>query len=83
MRWTPTHRVTFTPNREEAQSFEVMAFDLGHDHAGPGRYGLYQQVEWGEAALPDWTMDAEGRVWFQGEALPGDWSATIEGLWGQ
>ena len=83
MRWTPTHRITYAPTREESEAFEVMAFDLGYDHPGPGRYGLFRQEEWGAGTPPDWTMDVEGRVWFRGEAAPGDGSATVEGIWGQ
>jgi hypothetical protein len=81
MRWTPTHRITYAPTGEEFEAIEVMAFDLGYDHPGPGRYGLFRQEEWGAVALPDWTMDVEGRLWFRGEAPPGDGSATVKGIW--
>lgn len=81
MRWTPTHRITYSPNREEPEAFEVMAFDLGCDHPGPGRYGLFTQDEWDAGAPPDWTMDLEGQVWYQGAAAPGEGPATIQDLW--
>ncbi len=81
MRWIPTHRITCAPKREDPEAFEVMAFDLGYDHPGPGRYGLFTQDEWEAGTPPDWTMDVEGQVWFQGGAAPGERSATVKGIW--
>ena len=83
MRWIATHRITYGSKGEEAEAFEVMAFDLGHDHPGPGRYGLFRQDEWEAEAPPDWTMDSEGQVWFRGGAAPGDGPASIQAIWGE
>ena len=81
MRWTPTHRITCTPKREASRTFEVMAFDLGYDHPGPGRYALFTRDEWEAGTPPEWTMDSDGKAWFQGEAAPGEGSATVTGIW--
>ena len=83
MRWTPTHRVTYAPKREEPEAFEVMAYDLGYDHPGPGRYALFTQDEWEAGDPPDWTMDIQGQVWYQGAAAPGEGSASVEDIWNE
>ncbi|HSB68738.1 MAG TPA: hypothetical protein VLT62_05355 [Candidatus Methylomirabilis sp.] len=81
MRWTPTHRIIATARREGPETFEVMAFDLGCDHPGPGRYALFTREEWEAGTPADWTMDVEGQVWFQGGSVPPGGSATAQGIW--
>lgn len=58
-----------------------MAFDLGHEHPGPGRYGLFTQWEWERGEPAVWTMDTEGRLWYEGEAHLEAGLATVTGLW--
>ncbi len=81
MRWTPTHRLIF-PATGQATSVDVMAYDFGVDHSGPGRYGLFTRAEWERKRDPEWEMDSEGRVWFRGGEPPGGGPPQVESLWG-
>lgn len=80
MRWTPTHRLVFAATGR-LPAMEVMAYDLGVDHPGPGRYALFTRADWERGNEPDWAMDSEGRVWFRGDDSSGVESPTVESLW--
>jgi hypothetical protein len=81
MPWFATHRIVYSRGPNASENIEVMAWDRGADAPGPGRYALYTQ-ENAEAESPaEWAMDSEGRVWFQGEPLPGDATAVVEEIW--
>ncbi len=80
MRWTPTHRLRFAAGGR-TRSVEVMAYDFGVDHPGPGRYGLFTRGDWERSREPEWEMDVEGRVWYRGEESPGVEPPTVESLW--
>ena len=81
MNWFATHRIVFVAGSKPPVVIEVMAIDLGVDHAGPGRYALYTSEQWGAESEPEWSLDTEGRLWFKNDALPGDVTATLEGVW--
>ncbi len=81
MRWLATHRITYAEPPKPPDVVEVMAMDLGVDHPGPGRYALYTSEEWEAESRPDWTLDGEGRLWFKGERLPENVTATVESVW--
>ena len=81
MRWFATHRIVYSRGRNESETLEVMAWDRGADASGPGRYALYTQENAEAESQPEWSMDAEGRVWFRGEPLPGDAAAVVEDVW--
>ena len=80
MNWMPTHRIIYAEKPNEPEVIEVMAWDLGHDHPGPGRYALFTEEEWQAESEPAWAMDAEGGVWLHGETLPERSSVLVEGL---
>jgi hypothetical protein len=81
MDWLPTHRIIYTEKPNEPEVIEVMAWDLGFDHPGPGRYALYTREQWEANSDAEWAMDVEGGAWFKGEALPAHATAVIEGIW--
>lgn len=79
--WFATHRIVYSRGPGESETIEVMAWDRGAEAPGPGRYALYTQENAESDSPAEWAMDAEGRVWFQGEPLPGDASAVVEDVW--
>jgi len=81
MPWFVTHRIVYSRGPNESESIEVMAWDRGADAPGPGRYALYTQENAAAESVPEWTMNAEGRVWLRNEALPGGATATVEQVW--
>ena len=81
MPWFVTHRIVYSRGPKESESIEVMAWDRGADAPGPGRYALYTQEDADAESVPEWTMNAEGRVWLRNEALPGGATATVEQVW--
>ncbi len=80
MQWMPTHRLVFAATGRVPPE-EVMAYDLGVDHAGPGRYALFTRSDWERGREPDWAMDSEGRVWFRGDEGPTIEAPRVESLW--
>ena len=78
MIWFATHRLVYTQPPNETEAIEVMAWDRGVDAAGPGRYALYTQDNAETESGPEWTMDSEKQVWFQGEPLPDNATAVVE-----
>ncbi len=81
MVWFATHRIVCSGRLRATESIEVMAWDRGAEAPGPGRYALYTQENADAESAPEWTMDGEGRVWFRGESLPADVTATVEDVW--
>lgn len=81
MPWFATHRIVCSWGARESESVEVMAWDRGANAPGPGRYALYTQENAEADAPAEWSMDAEGRVWFRDEPLPGDATAVVEDIW--
>jgi len=82
MKWFATHRIIQARQLRPAETFEVMALDLGADHLGRGRYALYTQSQWGAEAVPEWTMDSDGRIWYKDQAPPENAAVTAESLLG-
>jgi hypothetical protein len=78
MIWFATHRIVYTKSPNDTEAIEVMAWDRGADAPGPGRYALYTQENSEAESEPEWTMNHEGQVWFQGEALPDHATAVVE-----
>lgn len=78
MIWFATHRIVYTQRPRDPETIEVMGWDRGADAAGPGRYALYTQENAETESEPEWTMNNEGRVWFQGEPLPDHATAVVE-----
>lgn len=37
--------------------------------------------KWGAEAVPGWTLDTEGRVWYKNQAPPENATAVAENLW--
>ena len=79
--WFITHRIVYSQGPNVPETIEVMAWDRGVDSPGPGRYALYTQENAAAESVPEWTMNAEGRVWLRNEALPGGATATVEQVW--
>ena len=82
MPWFATHRIVCSRGSNAPESIEVMAWDRGAEAPGPARYALYTLENAETESPPEWGMDAEGRVWFRGEALPGGATAVVEEVWG-
>jgi hypothetical protein len=78
MIWFATHRIVYTHPPNEIEAVEVMAWDRGTDAPGPGRYALYTQENSETESQPEWTMNNEGLVWFQGEPLADHATAVVE-----
>ena len=78
MIWFATHRIVYTRPPNETEAIEVMAWDRGADAPGPGRYALYTQENSETESEPEWMMNSEGQVWFQGEPLPDNATAVVE-----
>jgi len=76
----PTHRIIYTAKPKEPEVIEVMAWDLGYDHPGHGRYALFTAEQWQAESEPDWAMDAEGSVWLHGETLPENSTVLVQSL---
>ena len=69
--WHPTHRVTYVPENQRPLIFEVMEYEGG----------LYSRAEWqaqDRIQWPDWMLDDDGLVWFQGRRAPGDGTVSLE-----
>ena len=81
MNWMATHRIIYAEKPNAPEVIEVMAWDLGFDHPGRGRYALYTREQWEARSDAEWVMDVEGGAWFNGEALPANATAVIEGIW--
>lgn len=82
MNWFATHRIIQAPQSRLPEVLEVLALDLGVDHPGRGRYALYTQSQWEAEAVPEWTMDSDGRIWYQDQAPPENATVTAESLLG-
>ena len=78
MAWFPTHRIVYSHPPRGIDTIEVMAWDRGVEAPGPGRYALYTEENAETPSGPEWTMDGEGRVWFQGEPLRDHATAVVE-----
>ena len=78
MIWFATHRIVYSPQPNETEAIDVMAWDRGADAPGPGRYALYTEENWETESEAEWTMNSEGQVWFQGESLPREATAVVE-----
>lgn len=70
--WAATHVITWTPVKGNPETWLVMHVPSDNGMEG-SRYteSLYTKSEWEATADSDWTMDADGRVWFQGKESPG------------
>ena len=78
--WMVTHRIEYSRGPGESETIEVMAWDRGAEAPGPGRYALYTQENREAESEPEWSMDSQGRVWFQGQALPDNATAVVESV---